>query len=423
MESSSSLFGGLTFVVEYSLACLLFLFPLSRKPRFPQRFSLFFALHLFFGCAALYAVSSGAVALLISFAIGIGGFLLCADIPFSDAVFGASCAFAVQHMSYAIFSCLSIALFRGTEQRPELEALTFLLVSPLCYLFAARRIPISGRYQVSVPEAVRSAVVILFFAYYLSMKAERYCASDSNGSLALLLIIRVYAIFCCVLVLWTQISVKEAAEARSELRTQQALSRKAKEQYETSRENIRLINRRCHDLKRQIAALRDVESGARLNDTIEQVERSVMIYDSAVKTGNEVLDTILTERSLRCEQEGISWTCMADGEKLSFLDSADLYTILENALDNAMECVRALSDPERRVISVNIRAKPRMVVLQVENYYEREIPMSGGFPDSSPKKAGYGLKSIRRTAEKYGGSLSIDTENHIFLLSVMIPTP
>ena len=35
-------------------------------------------------------------------------------------------------------------------------------------------------------------------------------------------------------------------------------------------------------------------------DYLDEIERSIQIYDSTIETGNEVLDTVLTEKSLYC---------------------------------------------------------------------------------------------------------------------------
>jgi len=351
-------------------------------------------------------------------------FLFCAELSINDAVFGATCSFAVQHMSYVVFSVLAVLSSGGTEGNPVGELLMFLCVAPFSYRLFAKKMPVSGRFQVSWGEAVRSAIIVLFFAYFLSMEAGNHFELDTAGNLGVYLICRTYACLCCFFVLWAQTSMKEAVAARAQLRTQELLAQKQREQYELSRDNIDLINRKCHDLKHQVAALRGVQNEDQRDRYLGEIERSVMIYDSVVKTGNEVLDTILTERSLSCEKEGISWTCMADGEKLGFMDPVDLYTIFGNALDNAIECVRDLKDTEKRVVSVNVFSKPSMVVLQVENYYEQAIKFSGGLPITSKEDTdyhGFGMRSIRSTAEKYGGSVSIDTENHIFLLCVVIP--
>ena len=77
---------------------------------------------------------------------------------------------------------------------------------------------------------------------------------------------------------------------------------------------------------------------------LKELEQSVQIYDAMVKTGNEALDTLLTEKSLYCEAHGIKISCVVDGKSLAFLDPVDLYAILGNALDNAVEGVSGFSD-------------------------------------------------------------------------------
>lgn len=432
------------FPIQYFLACLLFMLPLERRPWFPVRMALVFLCQLIARHFVWQAVTDAQgvtqpiwmdasmniqifMVFFVPFLIGVGAFLLCAKLSLSDAVFGASCAYAVQHMSYAVYTVLTATLFSVAAGNGIVEILVFLCAAPLCYVSFARRMSVAGRFQVSQGEAARSAVIVLFFALYLSMLVGDVRGTDApDQQLTLFLICRTYAFLCCFFVLWAQTSMKETVAARTQLRIQEQLAKKQREQYEISRENIDLINRKCHDLKHQVAALRSIRSEEQRQKYLGEIEQSVMIYDSVIKTGNEVLDTILTERSLSCEKEGISWTCMADGEKLGFMDPIDLYTIFGNALDNAIECVRGLSDAEHRVVSVSVFAKPGMVILQVENYYEQKIRMADGLPITSKGNTdyhGFGVRSIRSTAEKYGGSVSIDTENNIFLLCVVIPIP
>ena len=49
------------------------------------------------------------------------------------------------------------------------------------------------------------------------------------------------------------------------------------------------------------------------------------------------MDAILTEKSTRCWSRGIDFSCMVDGPCLAGLGVVDLYTLLGNALDNAIE--------------------------------------------------------------------------------------
>lgn len=69
------------------------------------------------------------------------------------------------------------------------------------------------------------------------------------------------------------------------------LWRQQKEHYRIAKENIDIINRKCHDLKHQIAALRDMCTKEEREKYIEEIQDSIQIYEAMVKTGNDVLDT------------------------------------------------------------------------------------------------------------------------------------
>ena len=420
-----------SFLIEYFISCFLFLLPLKRRPHFALRVAAWLVIQLLLDRAVMTAIVLWELQLPLAFftayLMGIVMFQFCATISFWDAVFGATCSFALQHMSYAVYSFLTALIPMQSEASAgAVEALIFLGIAAACYFWFAKKLPISGQYGVRITESIRSVIIILPFAFFLSMLAENSRTMDTAGNTVLFLISRVYAVLCCVFVLWVQTSINERVSVETEYRVQKMLWQQQRDQYQLSKENIDIINRKCHDLKHQVAAIRAVQSESQRDRYLDEMEKSVMIYDSTVQTGNEVLDTILTERGLSCEKEGISWTCMADGKQLDFMDPVDLYTIFGNVLDNAIESVRKLKEPERRIVSVTLYSKRNMTILQVENYYDHEIQFADGLPVTSKGDMnyhGFGLKSIRSTVQKYGGSLSIDARDHIFLLCIVLPTP
>lgn len=87
------------------------------------------------------------------------------------------------------------------------------------------------------------------------------------------------------------------------------------------------------------------------------MEQEIRSYEAQNKTGNEVLDTILTSKSLYCQQHGITLTCVADGAALDFMDTMDLCSLFGNALDNAIESVEKLPDSEQRLIHLVVTRK------------------------------------------------------------------
>ena len=66
----------------------------------------------------------------------------------------------------------------------------------------------------------------------------------------------------------------------------------------------------------------------------------------------------------------------------------------------------------------------RFLLIRIENYCEEAIPLKDGLPATTKQDRnmhGYGIKSIRQAAEKYGGNVSITQEPQWFVLTVLIP--
>ncbi|NBI99781.1 ATP-binding protein [Lachnospiraceae bacterium] len=230
----------------------------------------------------------------------------------------------------------------------------------------------------------------------------------------------------CILILYIQNNIENMQRTEQELYMIQQMLYWQEEQYRISQENIDLINRKCHDLKYQMEALRRLKDEKLIDEQLKELERSAMIYDSIFKTGNPVLDTVLTEKSLVCEANQIQMTCMADGKKLDFIGNVDLYTIFGNALDNAIESVMKQEEVEKRIIQVSVFHEKNLLMIRVRNYCGNRLEFRHGIPVSTKQDKGYhgfGLKSIQYTAEKYGGGIVCQNPQNFFVLQILIPLP
>lgn len=191
-------------------------------------------------------------------------------------------------------------------------------------------------------------------------------------------------------------------------------------QYQMMKENIDMVNIKCHDMKQQISLYEN-----RIDrEALQEIKSIIHVYDMTFKTGNEVLDVFLQEKLLRCERERMEMDCVVDGRCVDFIRPADLYTLVGNAIDNAMEAVRKIQNPEKRLISLSVRESMNMVLIHVDNEYTGELRMDDGLPRSTKgddQNHGFGMRSICLIAEKYKGTVSVFTENNIFNLNILIP--
>lgn len=197
-------------------------------------------------------------------------------------------------------------------------------------------------------------------------------------------------------------------------------------QYRQSKESIDLINYKYHDLKHQIEVLRSEQDPGKREAFLNQMEEEIRKYEVQNKTGNQILDTVLTSKSLLCAKNDITFTCVADGTLVDFMDTTDICSIFGNALDNAIECEKKIPDKEKRLIHVTVSRQRNFLMIKVENYFEGRLKYGEGTPVTTKKDKkvhGYGIKSMRYTAEKYEGALSIHADDNWFELKVLIPLP
>ena len=259
-----------------------------------------------------------------------------------------------------------------------------------------------------------------FLKWLIQLGSEEMADTDGNAMVG---VFRVVYDLLCLAVMYAQNRLLRSAETERELASLQQLWHQNQLQYAQSRENIELINRKCHNLKYQIRALKQLENNDERNAQIAEMEKSVMIYDSAVKTGNKVLDTVLTEKMLFCEEHGIQLTCMADGSALEGIGSVDLYTMFGNAIDNAIECVMKYSDRSKRVIQVSVYPHQEMTMIRIRNYCETEPLFKDGLPVSTKGDDdfhGFGVKSIQTIAMKYDGILQCSWRDGSYILQILL---
>lgn len=211
---------------------------------------------------------------------------------------------------------------------------------------------------------------------------------------------------------------------KTELDVIQNVLRNQYSQYRQSQESIDIINHKYHDLKHQINILRQEKNPDKKEEYLDEIEKGIKDYESMFKTGNGILDTLLTGTSLKCSRRDITFTCVADGTLLNQIYVMDLCTIFGNALDNAMEHVVQIADPEKRLIHVTVSKMEEFILIRIENYLQDDLQFEGELPSTTKKNKayhGFGLKSIKYSVEKYHGTMEVKTEDHWFIINILIP--
>lgn len=204
------------------------------------------------------------------------------------------------------------------------------------------------------------------------------------------------------------------------------LQEKERQQYRTSKEYMELINVKSHDMKHLLVGLRERREDSAVAAELARIEQALNGYGAAIHTGNEALDIVLTEKARFCVKEDIQMTTIADGRAVSYMDPADIYSLLGNLLDNAIEALQRVEEKERRILSVFVRRESGVVHIRTENYCAEAPEFADGMPvtkKSDRFSHGFGTKSIRMTAEQYGGVVQFTERDGFFIADVLLPLP
>ena len=270
-------------------------------------------------------------------------------------------------------------------------------------------------------KALMTAALMTMVGFAVSNVGFLVTGSTATGTHGLYYI-RTLVDFAGLLILAIYHRQLQENELRQELSAMDNTLHRQYEQYKQSRENIRLLNRRYHDLKVQIAAIRAEQDPGRQAQFLDELESGIARFEAENKTGNPVLDTILTAKSLYCADHGITLTCVADGALLHFLSAQELSSIFATILDNAVDGVRPLPK-EQRLIRLAVFAQKGFLMIRCENTIRGVMRFENGLPVSAKpvENRNYGLRNVLAVAERHGGTLTTHAEDGWFYLRVLMP--
>lgn len=352
----------------------------------------------------------------------------CCEISVNDAVYFGLLAFVMSEfiasLEWQIFCSLIGSSYPDNWKLAVIMLVTDTILGIFLYYILHHYLPEDGRMNASKKEVLSTLAItigVFTVSNFRLLGAEETSPMEYSYEIGN---VRTLVDAGGVAILYAYLIQCYAIRVRRELETVQTVLQNQYVQYKQSKESIDLINYKYHDLKHQIAYLRAEEDPEKRERMLCQMEEEIRQYDAQNKTGNKVLDTILTAKSLYCMKNGITLTCVADGMLLNFMDTMDICSIFGNALDNAVECVMKIQEKEKRLIHVTVSRQKAFVLIRFENYYEEKLQYRQGTLLTTKENKdfhGYGLKSIAYTIANYDGTVTIDTEDNWFALKILLP--
>ena len=270
-------------------------------------------------------------------------------------------------------------------------------------------------------------VVIIIAASVFAMSNLSYLDQNGlfSGTFVMdIFIIRTLVDLSGIAVLYAyHVQVKEI-QIRFEKETLHNIMEMQYKNYQLSKENIDMVNQKYHDLKHQINLLKTQAYVGKSTSYLEKMEREIRVYETQNKTGNQILDAVLTNKAMICQNKEIELKFIVDGGALSFMEDMDVSALFGNMLDNAIESAEKQQEKQKRLIWLYVTKEKQFVRIRTENYCDEKIRFKNGMPVTTKKDRrlhGYGMKSIKSTVEKYHGSVVAAQENNWFELKILLP--
>ncbi len=415
----------IVFAFEILLAELMFLFPCEKRSRFPLRLLLAAGATVAASYFSIFYVKGAPVALMrllrivLVFFASIASMYFCFRVKFLTVASACAAGYAVEHLTFHIVKIIGLTtglLPDSLWGLPRWEALEYTLFPPI-YLLLALTLGVYAARNQCFRRTDRRLTLIFFAIVVLTIGFTRVAdALGDSGSVT----VSLYAVACCVMVLAVQLILFHEMDLQAENDTIRLLWQEDQRQYELTKRTIDTINIKHHDLKHRLAEMNAMLS----KEDMLSIEDAVRVYGSRMKTGNEALDVLLTRNSLICGEEGISLTYTGNGADFSFMSTMDVYSLFGNAVDNAIEAVRKLKDPEKKIVDIVTEKTGDMITIVVTNYCEGPVKMADGLPvtDKTEEEGfhGFGMKSMRLLAQKYGGTMLVRQEEDMFVLTIRL---
>lgn len=181
-----------------------------------------------------------------------------------------------------------------------------------------------------------------------------------------------------------------------------------------------------HDMNKHIANISHLLNQEQISQARKYTEQlSIQIDDikPIIKSGNYIVDAILSKYSALCNSKNIKLSLIIDEVSQLKINPVDLSAIIDNLLDNAIGAVMKCHKNVRH-ITVKYFLYKESLALKIINPYNEELKFDDGLLLTSKnelKEHGYGLKSVKTAVERNNGDFKYYIEDNRFTVVIILP--
>jgi sensor histidine kinase regulating citrate/malate metabolism len=179
-----------------------------------------------------------------------------------------------------------------------------------------------------------------------------------------------------------------------------------------------------HDMKNRIQILNEImEHGdiSELRKYLNEIEEKHKEYEVFSNTGNLIIDSIINSKLGDAAEKSIRVTASVMIPAAIGVNTDDMVVIFGNLLDNAIEASERVDTS--KYIDLLVSYEEGCMLLHISNSFDMVIKDTDGeFITRKEDSAlhGIGIKSVKKTVEKYNGIIEFTSEGAEFSVDIML---
>lgn len=250
----------------------------------------------------------------------------------------------------------------------------------------------------------------------------------SQGIYTIIVVATILLLFSNIIVFWVHESMIKTQKENTEHKLSKQKAEIDTEYYSILQNQYENSNIIIHDIKRHLLSVKELANHNDCNGISKYIDDLYGEYD--IKhlrkySNHKLINAIVNRYMAMCNEFGIDFYCDVRNIDFSFISDANLTSILDNLLENAVEAAKHSTN---KTIELTIKeTNTNFVVIHLENSCATAPKKSGGELKTTKTNKdihGFGIKSIKRIVKEYKGSIdySFNNETMIFTFTVVLNT-
>jgi signal transduction histidine kinase len=257
-----------------------------------------------------------------------------------------------------------------------------------------------------------SLIAMMVFMTIISIDAiEGLLYTHVFNEMNLSIIVVTNAIAAILLIATTNMIVKRNEEERKNELEKQLIASQLKYTHDSIAAADEL-HRLRHDVQHLLASLPE---SVVLTSAAKDLQERLSTIVLPVKTISPVIDTVINIKRDQAASKGIRFDCILNIIESPQLSEDDLYVLLVNLLDNAIEHIGV-----EKTIKIDMKITKNYFLLTIANSVNnRTVDENGNLMQTEEVKHGYGLKTIQAIVDTNAGNIRYEEKNHIFMVTLL----